>query len=120
VRLYLDDNLASPLLASLLSKAGHDVQLPAQVGLVGETDPVHLAHSVRNNRTILSENHGDFEDLHDLVMAVQGLHPGILIVRKDNNPKRDLTPPGIVRALRNLISAGVPMLKEFIIWNHWR
>ena len=47
------------------------------------------------------------EELHDLVMAVQGHHPGILVVRKDNNPRRDLDEKRIVRALAKLLAAGV-------------
>ena len=37
-----------------------------------------------------------------------GHHPGVLVVRQDNNPKRDLDAKGIVRALRKLIKSGVP------------
>lgn len=36
MKLYLDDDSASPLLAKLLGQAGHDVQSPADVGLSGE------------------------------------------------------------------------------------
>lgn len=40
VRIYLDDDSANPLLATLLRRAGHDPIIPASVGLSGETDPV--------------------------------------------------------------------------------
>ena len=33
MKLYLDDDTASPLLAKLLRKAGHDVQIPSEVAL---------------------------------------------------------------------------------------
>jgi hypothetical protein len=29
----------------LLAQAGHDVQVPADVGLSGDDDPVHLGHN---------------------------------------------------------------------------
>jgi hypothetical protein len=36
-------------------------------------------------------DHEDFADLHDLVMAVGGHHPGILVMRFDNDPRHNLT-----------------------------
>jgi hypothetical protein len=70
-------------------------------------DPVHLGYAVHSNRILLSHNHRDFENLHNLVMIVGGHHPGILVVRRDNNPKRDLDERGIVRAIGKLVAAGV-------------
>ncbi len=69
---------------------------------------------------LLSHNHDDFQELHDLVIQVQGHHPGILVVRRDNDPKRDLKAAGIVRAIRNLEAAGVPVRDTFHVLNHWR
>ena len=69
---------------------------------------------------MLSYNHDDFELLHLLIEQAQGHHPGGLIVRRDNDPKRDLKAAGIVRAIRNLEAAGVPIRDEYIILNHWR
>jgi hypothetical protein len=86
--------------------------------LAGDDDPVHLTHAVLQDRVLLSYNYRDFEQLHDLVVAVQGHHPGILVVRKDNDPKRDLTMHGIVRALAKLIASGAPIADEYHILNH--
>jgi hypothetical protein len=47
-------------------------------------------------------------------------HPGVLIVRRDNDPTRDMQPPMIVRAIRNLIAARMPFVDQFHILNHWR
>ena len=116
--LYLDDDFAEALLVTLLRQAGHDVQIPADVGLVGEYDSVHLTHAIREDRALLSRNHDDFENLHDLIMQVQGHYPGLLIVRRDNDPARDLKPSGIVRALRKLLTASVPICDQFHILNH--
>ena len=116
--LYLDDDSAEALLVTLLRQAGHDVQIPADVGLVGEYDSVHLTHAIREDRALLSRNHDDFENLHDLIMQVQGHYPGLLIVRRDNDPARDLKPSGIVRALRKLLTASVPICDQFHILNH--
>lgn len=120
MRLYLDDDLASALLARLLNQAGHEVELPADVNLSGEDDAVHATHAIRENRSLLSGNHDDFEKLHYLVIESGGHHPGVLIVRRDNNPKRDLTPRGIVVAVRNLENAGVNLTDSFYVLNHWR
>lgn len=68
----------------------------------------------------LTRNHDDFKNLHDLIVAVHGHYPGLLIVRRDNDPARDLKPAGIVRAIRNLISAAIPISDQFHILNHWR
>ncbi len=120
MRLYLDDDSASSLLTRLPRTAGHDVQLPAEVGFVGADDAVHLTHAVHENRVLLSRNHRDFENLHNLIMETRGHYPGILVVRRDNDPTRDMTPRGTVRAVANLVAAGVPLLDSFYVLNHWR
>jgi hypothetical protein len=120
MRSYLDDDSASALLARLLRQAGHDVQLPADVRMAGEDDPIHLIQALREDRVFLSHNHHDFENLHNLIVFAGGHHPGILVVRKDNNPKRDLNAKGIVRATGKLLAAGVPLADHFYVLNHWR
>ena len=118
--IYLDDDCAEVLLAVLLRKAGHDVQMPTEVGLAGAHDPVHLAHAVRGSRALISKNHGDYGRLHDLLMAGRGHHPGILIIRKDNDPKRDMKAAHIARAVRKLIGSGVSIIDEITILNDYR
>ncbi len=120
MRLYLDDDSASALLTRLLEQEGHDVQCPADVGLSGEDDSVHLTQATRDSRVLLTGNHRDFRNLHNLVVQVRGHHFGILVVRRDNDPKRDLTAAGIVRAVRNLLAAGVSLEDQYVILNHWR
>jgi hypothetical protein len=120
MRLYLDDDTASALLDRLLARAGHDVQIPASAGMIGESDAAHLSHCIRENRSMLSRNHDDYEDLHDLDLECGGHHPGILVVRFDNDPSRDLKPPGIVRAIARLLAAGVPIADNCHVLNQWR
>jgi predicted nuclease of predicted toxin-antitoxin system len=102
MRLYLDDDTASPLLARLLRNAVHDVQLSNQAGMAGAPDPVHLTHAIAGGRVCITKNHDDFWILHNLIKQAQGHHPGIFVVRQDNDPRRDLTPKGIVSAIRKL------------------
>ena len=120
MRLYLDDDSASPLVARLLAQAGHDAVLPTDAGMASAEDPVHLTFAIREGRVLLTGNHDDFEDLHDLIMQGHGHHPGIIVVRRDNDPRRDLSPRGIVLALGNLLAANVPLADQFVILNHWR
>ena len=39
MRLYLDEDMAWAVLAQVLRRVSHDVQLPADVGLLRESDP---------------------------------------------------------------------------------
>jgi len=120
MRIYLDDDSAWPLLAQLLVKAGHDVQMPSDVGMAGKPDALHLAHAIHDDRACLTKNYDDYLALQHLIKEAQGQHAGILVVRQDNDPRRDLTAKGIVTAVRNLEAAGVPIQNEYIILNHWR
>jgi predicted nuclease of predicted toxin-antitoxin system len=75
MRIYLDEDLASGLLSSLLAKAGHDVAAPATCGLLGRSDAVQLAFAIADNRVCLSRNYEDFEELHLLLQQGQGAPP---------------------------------------------
>jgi hypothetical protein len=120
MKLYLDDDTASPLLTKLLRNAAHDVQIPSDITMAGAPDPVHLTHAIADGRVCLTKNHDDFWILHNLIKQAQGHHPGIFVVRQDNDPKRDLTAKGIVRSIRNLEAAAAPVQDEFTVLNHWR
>jgi Domain of unknown function (DUF5615) len=120
MRIYLDEDLASGLLVKLLQKAGHDVATPADAGTLGRADAVQLTCAIHEQRACLSRNYEDFEELHLLIAKAQGRHFGILIVRQENDPSRDLTPKGIVAALRKLEAAGVPVDNQYLVLNQWR
>jgi predicted nuclease of predicted toxin-antitoxin system len=120
MRLYLDEDMASPVLARTLQRAGHDVQVPSDVGMRGASDASQLAHATREDRVILSRNYGDYEDLHDLVQVVGGRHAGIFIVREERDRRRNMKSADIVRAIANVIAAGIPIRNEYIILNAWR
>jgi hypothetical protein len=121
VRLYLDDDSVDPGLIRLLRRDGHDVQIPADVGLAGSSDQAHLAHAIRDQRAILTRNEGDFDDLHDLVVsAARGHHDGILVVLFDNNPRHSMSTGDVARAVRNLENAGVAIADSYHELNHWQ
>lgn len=121
MRLYIDDDSVDPGLLRLLRRDGHDVQIPADVGLAGSSDQVHLAHAIRDQRAILTKNYRDFEALHDLVVrAAHGHQEGVLVVRYDNNPRNNMSAGDIARAVRNLEKAGVPIADSYHQLNHWQ
>jgi predicted nuclease of predicted toxin-antitoxin system len=120
MNLYLDDNSAKPSLVNLLRRAAHQVAVPADLGMTGSSDPRHLASCALQMLALLTRDYDDFLDLHDLVQATQGRHAGILVVRADNDPTRDMKDRDIVRALVNLEQAHVPIANDFHILNHWR
>ena len=68
----------------------------------------------------MPDENRDFENLHLLIREARGHHAGILVVRQDNDPTRDLTDKGIVTAVRRLEAAGVPVANEYLVLNHWR
>jgi predicted nuclease of predicted toxin-antitoxin system len=120
MKLYLDDNSCKGLLAILLRKAGHTVVVPSDVGHAGASDARHLLHAIQTAFVMLTRDYDDFLELHDVVKAALGQHPGILAVRSDNDTSRDMKDRDIVRAIGNLERAGVPVANEFIVLNHWR
>jgi hypothetical protein len=120
MKLYLDEDTASALLADLLRKAGHDVASPVDAGLLGRSDTVQLTHALLDERVSLSRNYEDFEELHVLVRHAQGQHQGILIVRRENDATRDMSAKGIVAAIRKLETAGLMLANEYVVLNQWR
>jgi hypothetical protein len=122
--IYLDDDSVHGVPIRLLVADGHDVLTPAQAGTAGVDDPVHLTRAIRESRVLLTGNHDDFKKLHELILAASGHHPGILVVRQDNDPKRDMKPHDIVRAIRNLLAYllanSLSVGDEFHILNHYR
>jgi len=120
MNLYLDDNSVKFSLDNLLRRAGHQTTRPATLGIAGASDPRHLTSCAIHSLVLLTRDHDDYLDLHDLVQAVHGRHCGILVVRADNDPARDMKDRDIVRAIANLEAARVPIENEFLILNHWR
>jgi predicted nuclease of predicted toxin-antitoxin system len=120
MKLYLDEDTVATLLVKLLRQAGHDIMLPVEIGMVGKTDPVQLTRAIREGRAFLTKNYDDFLILHELIVQAKGTHPGILTIRQKNDSTRDLTPKGIVNALRKLESSGAPVGSQYVVLNQWR
>lgn len=120
MRLLLDENMSSKRLASRLLAQGHDPILASEVGLLSLTDARVLSWAIGQSVPVLTRDYDDFADLHDLVTAAGGLHPGLLIVRFDNDPRHNLTDRGIASAIDKLESAGVGLVNQIHVLNHWR
>ena len=120
MNLYLDDDTAERRLVMLFTQAGHGVIRPVDVQLVGASDAQHFLHAIRHALVLVTRNHDDFLDLHEVVQAARGTHPGILIIRFDNDPTRDMTPRQIVQATTRLEATDVPVTNQVYILNHWR
>lgn len=87
MRILIDENMSNRRLGARLQSAGHDAVLADDVGLLSVSDARVLAWAVRQDRSVMTRDHKDFIDLHDLVLACGGHHPGMLIVRFDNDPR---------------------------------
>ncbi|MBA3727042.1 MAG: DUF5615 family PIN-like protein [Armatimonadetes bacterium] len=53
---------------------------PANVGLLGRSDPVQFSWAIGERRMLITRNHRDFEELHKLVLDAGGHHPGVVTV----------------------------------------
>jgi GTP-sensing pleiotropic transcriptional regulator CodY len=120
MNIYIDKDMSEDALIRLLEKAGHSVQSARGANLLGRSDAVQFTNAIHEARACLTANYGDYEELHLLLKEANGNHPGILVVRQDNDPSRDVTAKGIVTAIRKLESAGVPIANEYTILSHWR
>ena len=69
---------------------------------------------------MLTRDSEDFTDLHDLIMAAGGHHPGMLFVRFDNDPRHNLTDRGIASAIGKIESSGVLIHDRIHVLNQWR
>lgn len=120
MKLYLDDDSVAAVIVAHLRKAGHDVVIPADLGMSGKRDPEHLLRSTQDGRAILTMNYKDFEPLHYLVIGCSGVHRGIILIRRDNDPRKNLTNKGIVSAIAKVERAYPDLGNELITLNDWR
>ena len=118
--LYLDDDSVDRVLIRRLIDGGHEVLTPVAARTAGHADPVHLMCAIRTGRVVLTHDHEDFTLLHELVLLSGGRHPGILVIRRDNDPIRTMSPAAIVRAIHKLVASSLPIPDAVHVLNHWR
>lgn len=93
---------------------------PLELKTAGFPDARHFRRAIQMNRVLLTHNHDDFQDLHNLITTAGGKHPGVMIVRKDNDSSKDLSPRGIVNTIRRIEHAQYATESLLVILNHWR
>jgi len=120
MNIYLDDCMDDNELIQRLRQAGHTVVSPREASTVGMADRGHLEYAARHHCTLLTKNCDDFQELHMQWRCTGHAHSGIFLVYQDNNPNKDMNLTDIVRAIGNLIMAGLPIADELQILNHWR
>jgi predicted nuclease of predicted toxin-antitoxin system len=118
--IYLDDNTTDPMLVAELRKRGHGVVLPSDVGLAGAGDARHLVYAIQGDLVVLTRDYDDFTDLHDVIIAARGEHHGILLVRFDNDPTKDMKPGGMAAAVERIDASGLPLVNQLFVLNQWR
>jgi hypothetical protein len=120
VRLYLDDDLDSNTLMGLLRRAGHEVVSPRAAGTRGATDEDHLGYATTRGLVLLTANASHFLALHGMWRAQGRQHAGILIVYRENDPTRDMTPHEITAAVMEIERSGVPLAGFAYNLNFWK
>jgi predicted nuclease of predicted toxin-antitoxin system len=120
MRLLIDENSGSPRLAARLLAQGHAPVLAADAGLLSAADARVLIWAIVQAMPVLTRDYDDFTDLHDLIMTAGGHHPGVLIVRFDNDPRNNLTDLSIITAINKLEASGLPIPDRIHVLNQWR
>ena len=88
--------------------------------MISASDARVFSRAIGQDLPVLTRDFEDFTDLHDLIMAAGGHHPGVLVVRFDNAPRHNMTDGGIATAIHNLESSGVIIADQLHVLNHWR
>ena len=120
MKLLMDENMSDRRRASRLKAQGHDPLLAIDVGLLSVSDPRVLIWAIAQALPVLTRDSEDFTDLHDLLMAAGGHHPGILLIRFDSDPRHSLTDRAIASALSKLEASGVSIPDHIHVLNQWR
>lgn len=104
----------------MLRKAGHDVLIPADIGMSGRHDAEHLLKCVQEQRAFLTKNYTDFDPIHKLIIGCSGTHTGIIVIRQEDDRRKNMTYKGMVTALGKVEQAYSDFRNELITLNDWR
>lgn len=118
--IFLDENSINKSLVAILTKGGHTVVCPGDVGLTGASDARVLERAIREGWIVLTSDFDDFQDLDRLIHTAGGSHAGILVTCYENDTTRDMRPGQIDSAVTKLEKSGAAFANSFVILNHWR
>jgi hypothetical protein len=96
------------------------VETAVEAGLRGEWDPIQLIQAIQHDRVSLTRNYCDFEDLHNLLAVSGGKHPGIIVIRRDDDPRRNMSVRDIARAIGKVEAARLELVNQYLILNPWQ
>jgi predicted nuclease of predicted toxin-antitoxin system len=120
MKLLLDENMSDPRLAARLRAQAHNPVLAGDAGLLSAADARVLSWAIVQAVPVLTRDYEDFTDMHDLIMTAGGHHPGVLVVRFDNDPRNNLTDRAIATAISKLEASGLPIPDRIHLLNQWR
>ena len=120
LNLYLDDDSDYDLFISLFAKAGHQVVSPRAVGTSGRGDEEHLLFAARNGYVLISYNCDDFLQLHEEFRSSGRSHSGIFGIYRNHDPRKDMKPYDILRAIGRIEQSGLRLEDEFFKLNEWQ
>lgn len=121
MKIYLDDDADGSLLIIALQSAGFEVLSPRnkEINMRNRDDLAHLERATKERATILTFNCKDFRALHKDWENSGKVHAGILVVYKYNNPKKDLAPADIAKAIKNILVLHAPIEKQLHVLNDY-
>lgn len=100
----------------MLVDVGYEVQTPAMASLTDYDDLAHFRYALEHGFIVVTKDADDFECLHRQYPD----HYGVLAVCEEAQRGKNMSGADIVRAIENIIQAGVPLEGQFHILNHWR
>jgi hypothetical protein len=69
---------------------------------------------------LLTRDADDFFALHQQWQSQGKQHAGILAVYAERDASKHMSDYDIVRAIKNILTFGIPIANQFIVLNHWR
>jgi len=91
----------------MLKAAGHNVTTVFELGLAGMPDYDVLLCAIKTKRILFTQNCEDFVSLSESIISNGGKHPGIILLYKNNNQKKDMSNQDIVKAINNLVKMDI-------------
>lgn len=113
IKIYLDDNLDNDYLKNILRNFGFEVISPREIKMRHKKDEEHLKYAIINQALVLTKDKG-FKKLHNKIN-----HRGIIIIRQENNLKKDMKENKIVKALKNIEALKLKLENNLIYLNQF-
>ena len=117
MRLLLDEHF-SPEIARQLRDHGHDVTAARDAAAHGISDRDLLAAAIAERRAVVTENVGDFIELHRAAIITGSTHYGLIFTSPRQFPRTRRAIGRLVRTLEVLLKAhpSVDALRDQTWW----